>query len=113
MNVAVHSIPSKIDLIFASLLFMGLQGLDVLTTTIGLAAGAVETNPLMANVLNLHGEPTMYLTKILLELGVVAVVWKLDARYNGKLRMALWLGCVIMAATVGNNFGILNAVGVF
>jgi hypothetical protein len=113
MNVAVHSTQSKMDLIIASLLFASLQLLDILLTSIGLAAGISEANPLMRTVQILHGEPAMYLLKILLEVGVVVIVWKLDARYNGKLRMGLWLGCVIMAGVIGNNLALLRVVGVF
>ncbi|MHB9091695.1 MAG: DUF5658 family protein [Chloroflexota bacterium] len=55
-------------------LYLVLQGLDVLTTFVGLRRGAYEANLLPGWLIQHYGEASMYLFKVLLVLGVLFVV---------------------------------------
>ena len=54
-----------------------LQGLDVLSTHLGLAAGAQEVNLLPAWLLHTYGEATLYAVKALAVLVMAGLVWRL------------------------------------
>jgi hypothetical protein len=58
------------------------NGLDMLTTAIGLRLGIPEGNPLMGSVLRLHGELAMFGLKILLVAFLVFVAVRVQRRYR-------------------------------
>lgn len=58
------------------------NGLDILTTAIGLRLGIPEGNPLMASTLRLDGELAMYSLKILLVAAMFLLVAHAQRRYR-------------------------------
>jgi hypothetical protein len=56
-----------------------LQGLDVVSTHLGLAAGAQEVNIVPAYLLHNYGEAALYAVKALAVLVMAGIVWRLRA----------------------------------
>ena len=54
-----------------------LQGLDVLSTHLGLAAGAQEANIVPAYLLGTYGEAALYAAKLLAVVVMAGLVWQL------------------------------------
>lgn len=88
-----------------ALLYLILQGLDVLSTEMNLAAGAYEVNPLARAVLEAHGAELMYLLKLFVILaGLLAVlIWA--RRWAGAwwaIRIVNWGMLVVVGINIFN-----------
>lgn len=92
----------QIDKRYIAGLFLLLQGLDILTTFVGLRNGAVEANPFAAWVMSSYGEFVMYGLKAALVLAVLAVVL-LTERVAPRVWLAMRTVNVIMLVVVMIN----------
>ncbi len=82
-----------------------LQGLDLLTTFMGLGAGALERNPVGAGLLG-HGFGALVAVKVLGTVAVAGIAWLLwrgSPVNRGQAVAGLQAGCGFMVAVVGWN----------
>jgi hypothetical protein len=91
-------------------LFVGFQLMDAISTKIGFNYGITEANPLPALILGLHGQGAFFLTKLLISLGLLAVVILLSNRYT-KVWQAVRIINVITCLVVLNNLFQAYVVG--
>jgi hypothetical protein len=84
-----------------------LQVLDILTTWSALRSGYQEANPIAHQLFQIYGEPTVYLGKLLLVMGVVLISWLLSRRYL-HIWKALRFSCLAYVAIVTINLAQLT-----
>lgn len=97
--------PQRLRLLCATAIF--LQALDLLSTALGLAAGAVEHNPLV----HAFGWTPMVLAKALAVAGLASLpflvmLMPLEKRDRFTKQSAWWMGslCAFYAIVVASNF---------
>lgn len=84
------------------ILWLALNALDALTTTVGLRLGALEGNPLTAGLIASTGEVATYTVKLLVALVVVGLLCKL-----GRRPLFKWVN-MVMAVIIISNVAILT-----
>jgi hypothetical protein len=87
------------------------QGLDVMTTAVGLRLGIPEGNPLMISLFRLHGELAMYVLKLVTAAAVVWAIARLRYRYRRVWPIALAMVVPTLVAVVNNVVLIADAHG--
>ena len=82
-----------------------LQALDVLSTHLGLAAGAQEVNLLPAWLLHTYGEAALYAVKLLAVLVMAGLVWRLRS-WPGAWRCLRWSNVAMLLVVAVNTTAI-------
>jgi hypothetical protein len=87
------------------------EGLDVVTTAVGIHLGVPEGNPLMLSIFRLHGELAMYDVKLLTVAVVVWAIVRLRRRYQRVWPIGLAMALPAAVAVVNNLAVIAQAHG--
>ncbi len=82
--------------------FIGLNLLDLVSTSLGISRGLSEANLLPSLLLGVGGSPALYGFKAATVLLVVAIVMRLGPRYP-RLRQTLWVSNLLLGMVVALN----------
>jgi hypothetical protein len=87
------------------------NGLDLVSTVVGLRLGIPEDNPLMSWVLGYHGELAMYVLKVLIVTSLVLFVGYLQRHYRRAWIFFLPMIFLPILAVANNLALMLHLVG--
>ena len=84
------------------LAFLLAQSLDILSTHVGLAHGAVEVNPVGSRILAHFGEPGLYAFKTMAVSAMVLAIVRVGSRGRGVRRTLVALTVLVSAVVLLN-----------